>query len=88
MHPTQVEQTIDLADQMIPRHHLVEIKRLEELTLSVLPPTHHAPLPPMPASSQRNHGSRVVSTGVLQQNRFKNRHGGKRGSCRLRACTD
>ena len=33
---------------MIGRNHLVEIKRIEELSLTVLPPTHHAPLPLMP----------------------------------------
>ena len=38
-----------------------------------LPPTHHPPLPPMPVSSQRNHGSRVVSTGVLQHIRAPKR---------------
>src|ERR1700704_2603233 len=35
---------------MVGRHHLVEIKRIEELTLSVFPPTHHAPLPTMHTS--------------------------------------
>jgi len=49
VHPTQIEQAVDLPDQMIRRHHLVEIKRIKELALTVLPPTHHAPLPLMPA---------------------------------------
>jgi hypothetical protein len=30
---------------MIRRHHLVEIKRVKELPLSTLSPTHHGPLP-------------------------------------------
>ena len=38
---------------MVGRDHLVEIKRIEELDLTILPPTHHAPLPPMTASNQR-----------------------------------
>ena len=42
---------VDLADQMIGRHHLVEIKRIEELALSIFPPPHHAPLPLMPSST-------------------------------------
>ena len=66
--PTQIEKTVDLPHQMIGWDHLVQIKRIKELTLSVLPPTHHAPLPPMTLSNQRNHGSRVVSTRVLQHN--------------------
>jgi hypothetical protein len=46
----QIEHAIDLADQMVGRHHLVEIKRIEELALSVLSPPHHEPFPPMYAS--------------------------------------
>src|SRR6202043_2481305 len=57
---------VDLADQMIRWHHLVEIKGIKELALSGFPSPHHAPLPLMLVSNQRNHGSRVVSTGVLQ----------------------
>src|SRR5262245_5871958 len=68
VHPAQVENAIDLADQMIRWHHLVEIKRIKELTLPVLPSTHHKPLPQMSVSKERNHGSRVVSIGVLQHN--------------------
>src|SRR6202521_5066524 len=48
VHPTQIEQTVDLPHQMIGRNHLVEIKRIEKLSLSIFPPPHHAPLPPMP----------------------------------------
>jgi hypothetical protein len=32
---------------MIGWDNLIQIKRIEELTLTVFPPTHHAPLPPM-----------------------------------------
>jgi hypothetical protein len=32
---------------MIGWDNLIQIKRIEELTLIVLPPTHHALLPPM-----------------------------------------
>ena len=73
VHPTQIENGVDLADQVVGGHDFVEIKRIEELPLSVLPPTHHLPLPPMPVSNQRNHGSRVVSMGVLQQNPLQSR---------------
>src|SRR5712671_5920942 len=41
---------------MIGRHHFVKIKGIKELALSVFPPTHHAPLPPIPVS---NHGITV-----------------------------
>src|ERR1700733_14484272 len=34
---------------MIGRNHLVEIKRIKELTLSFFPSPHHALLPPMPS---------------------------------------
>src|SRR5262245_60602857 len=68
MHPTQIQNAIDLADQMVGWHDLVEIKRIKELDLPILPPTHHAQLPPMSVPNQRNHGSRVVSTRVLQHN--------------------
>jgi hypothetical protein len=36
---------------MIGWHDLVEIKRIKELALSAVPPTHHEPLPPMPVSN-------------------------------------
>ena len=45
VHPIQIENAVDLPDQMIRRHHLVEIKPVEELTLSALSPPHHRPLP-------------------------------------------
>jgi hypothetical protein len=32
---------------MIGWDHLIQVKRIEELTLTVLTPTHHAPLPPL-----------------------------------------
>ena len=37
VHPTQIEQTVDLPHQMIGRNHLVEIKRIEKLSLIRLP---------------------------------------------------
>src|SRR5436190_5862415 len=70
MHPAEVEKAINLPNQMIGRNHRVEIKGIKELTLSVFPLPHHAPLPPMIDSSiKRNHGSASVSMGVLQHNR-------------------
>src|ERR1700747_2197625 len=48
VHPTQIEQTVDLPHQMIGRNHFVELKRIEKLSLSFFPPPYHAPLPPMP----------------------------------------
>jgi hypothetical protein len=66
--PSKVENAVDLPDQMIGWHYLVEIKGIKKLALSAFPPTHHEPLPPMPVSIQRNHRSRVVSMGVLQHN--------------------
>jgi len=68
VHPTQIENAINLAHQMVRWHHLVEIKRIKELDLTILPPTHHASPPLISASNQRNHGSRFASKGVLQHN--------------------
>jgi hypothetical protein len=50
VHPTQIEQTVDLPHQVIGRNYFVELKRIEKLSLSFLPPPHHAPLPLMPSS--------------------------------------
>jgi hypothetical protein len=52
MHPTQIQNFIDLPHQMVDWEHLVEIKRIEKLDLTILPSTHHALLPLMPASIQ------------------------------------
>src|SRR6266436_2312991 len=53
---------------MIGWNHLVEIERIEKLSLSIFPPPHHALLPADALATQPNLGSRVVSTGVLQHN--------------------
>src|SRR4029079_6449301 len=38
VYPIQIENAVNLPDQMIRRYHLVEIKPVEELTLSALCP--------------------------------------------------
>src|SRR5262249_41146325 len=49
MHPIQVEHRIDLPDQMIRRHNLVEIKHVKELPLLTLSLPHHGPLRESPS---------------------------------------
>src|SRR6476620_9670742 len=71
VYPTQIENAVNLPDQMIRRHHLVEIKPVEELTLSALSPPHHRPLPANRSADPRNHGPTAVSTRVLQHYRGK-----------------
>src|SRR5271166_5685405 len=68
VNPIKIENPVDLHNQMIGRHRLVEIERVEELTLSALSPPHHRPLPANRSPDQRNHGSTAVSTRVLQHN--------------------
>jgi hypothetical protein len=58
VHPTQVQNDVDLPNQMIGRHHPVQIKRIKKLTLSAFPSTHHDPLLRIIAHSTE---SRVVS---------------------------
>src|SRR5271167_411427 len=74
VHPIKIEHAVDLPDQMIRRHDLVEIERVEKLTLSALSPPHHRPLPANRNPGPRNHGSTAVSTRVLQHNRGESRH--------------
>src|SRR6516225_7530300 len=45
VHPSQVENAVDLSNQMIWRYYLIQIKRIKELGLAYSPPTHHEPLP-------------------------------------------
>src|SRR3974377_1210195 len=45
VHPTKIENAVDLPDQMVGRHYLVEFERVEELTLIALSPPHHRPPP-------------------------------------------
>ena len=59
VHPTQIENTLDLSDQVIWWHHLVEVKRIKELALSAFPPPHHRPLPQITAQSTK---SRVIDS--------------------------
>jgi hypothetical protein len=77
VYPAQVEHGVDLSNQMIWRNHLIQIKRIKELTLPDFPPTHHEP-PPRIIAHRRNHGSLIVSTRVLQ-------HGVIPGSCHTKA---
>src|SRR5262249_39327271 len=58
----------DLSDQMIRRHHLIEIERVKELTLPPLSPPHHRPPPANRHPDPRNHGSTALSTRLLQHN--------------------
>src|SRR6516165_4737961 len=45
VHPSQVENAVDLSNQMLWRYYLIQIKRIKELGLAYSPPTHHEPLP-------------------------------------------
>ena len=65
--PTQIQQIVDLPYQMIRWDHLIQIKRIKELTLTILQPTHHAPLPPM---TPENHG---ITDRESSQREFCNR---------------
>src|ERR1700751_4675125 len=56
VYPAQVEHGVDLSNQMIWRNHLIQIKRIKELTLPDFPPTHHEPPPRIIASTE----SRVI----------------------------
>jgi hypothetical protein len=72
---SKVENAVDLPDQMIGWHYLVEIKGIKKLALSAFPPTHHEPLPPMPVSiptessfaSRLNGSFATQSSGQLTQ---------------------
>src|SRR4249919_2337139 len=66
VHPIQIEDAVDLPDQMIRRHYLVEIKPVEELTLSALSPPHHRPLPANRSADPRNHGPTAVSCCIAE----------------------
>src|SRR4029077_16924987 len=66
------ENAVDLSNQMIWWHYLVEIKREKELALPTFLPPHHGPLPRI-TSHSRNHGSTIASTRVLQHIRGEER---------------
>src|SRR5271157_5563348 len=83
VHPIKIENAVDLPDQMSRRHHLVEIERVEELTLSALSPPHHRPLPANRNPGPRNHGSTAVSTRVLQHNPPESGHNSDIAPCQL-----
>src|ERR1700712_2018167 len=60
--PGQIEPSIDLPHQMIFRNGVAKLKLVEQLTLVTLQTAHHGSTSPRFASTQRNHGSRPVST--------------------------
>src|ERR1700733_4419867 len=60
--PGKIERSIDLPHQMIFGNHLAKTKLVEQLTLVILQTAHHGSTSPRFASTQRNHGSRPVST--------------------------
>jgi hypothetical protein len=59
--PRQVDNTSNGAHQVIVRHDLFEIERIEQLPLILADPPHHHPLPSMFASARRNHCSPAAS---------------------------
>src|SRR5271168_192306 len=71
VHPIKIENAVDLSHQMIRRHNLVEIERVEELTLSALSPSHHRPLP---ANHVSIHG---ITAPTQSQPKFCNTFSGK-----------
>src|SRR6185437_9166143 len=71
VHPIKIKNAADLPDQMIRRHHLVEVKRVEKLALSAFPPPHHRLLP---ANHVLIHG---ITALAPSQREFCNRFGGK-----------
>src|SRR5712671_4694561 len=60
--PGQIQSSVDLAHQMIFRDHVAKTKLVEQLTLVTLQTAHHGSTSSRFASTQRNHGSRPVST--------------------------
>src|SRR5262249_20150488 len=62
---------VDLPDQMVRRHHLVEIKRVKQLPLSTLSPPHHGPLPRITSQSDG------ITVRPRSQREFCNTFGGK-----------
>src|SRR4029077_14841917 len=60
--PGQIERRIDLPHQMIFRNRVAKMKLVEQLTLVTLHTAHHGSTSPRFASTQRNHGSWLVST--------------------------
>jgi hypothetical protein len=66
VHPTKIDDAINLTDQMVGWNYLIEIKGIEKLPLPNFPPPHHVLLPMMTDTTKQNHGSQIVSIGVLQ----------------------
>src|SRR5580765_6417713 len=60
--PGQIESSVDLPHQMIFGDRIAKMKLVEQLTLVTLQTAHHGSTPPRFASTQRNHGSWLVST--------------------------
>jgi hypothetical protein len=59
--PAKIESSVDLPHQMIVGNR-VKMKLVEQWTLVTLQTVHHGSTSPRFASTQRNHGSRLVST--------------------------
>src|SRR3979409_2627099 len=72
---------------MVRWHHLIEIKGIKELTLSISSTPHHASLPSINQSIERNHGLKIVSMGISQQNPPNSRHFRTRSALRICAKT-
>jgi hypothetical protein len=53
VHPIEIENAVDLPDQMIRRHHLIEIERVEKLTLTALSLTPSSTAPAKSRLDQR-----------------------------------
>src|SRR5476651_1396776 len=74
--PGQIESRIDPPHQVIVRHRIFEVELVEELTLLALQTAHHGSTSPRFVSTQRNHGSRSVSTDFCNKIGTKRTWGG------------
>src|SRR5271169_5821706 len=60
--PEKLESSVDLPDEVIVRHRIFKVELVEKLTLLAFQTAHHKSTPPRFAPTERNHGSRPVST--------------------------
>src|SRR5262245_17897909 len=62
VHPRQIQNRIDPANQMIGRNHVIEMELIEQLALIALQPPHHSQPPPAQVVRGRNQCSPKTAT--------------------------
>src|SRR5437867_2830901 len=70
MHPRQIKDRSNLANEVIVRNNLIKMELIKQLSLIVVQPPHHRPPPQQNGLRATESLFAAILNGLLQQNRY------------------